>query len=58
MNDSVQFRVADNIFTGVIEHTNSARFTQNTYHSYDIFVENRGCSYAHIPEQDVLRKCG
>ena len=56
LNDSVQFRVADSILTGVIELTDFAHSSNKAYHSYSIFVEERDCSYTHVPEQDVLKK--
>ncbi len=56
LNDSVQFRVADDIITGVIELTDFARFSSKKYHSYGIFVQERGCSFLHVPESDILEK--
>lgn len=56
LNDSVQFRIANDILSGVIELAEFAHFSQKGYRSYDIFVEERGCSYKHVPEYDVLRK--
>lgn len=56
LNDNVQFKVAGNILTGVIELTDFACFANKTYHSYSIFVEERGCSFTHVPEYDVLKK--
>lgn len=56
LNDSVQFRVADDILTGVIELTDFTHSANSAFHSYDIFVEERGCSFTHVPEYDVLKK--
>ncbi|GAA2911190.1 hypothetical protein GCM10019993_16960 [Enterococcus pseudoavium] len=56
MNDHVQFRVAETIFTGVIEDTELSCSSQRNYHSYNIFVKERECSFLHVPEFDVLRK--
>lgn len=56
LNDSVQFKVANDILNGVIELADFSRFSKRNYHSYDIFVEERGCSFKHVPEHDVLKK--
>lgn len=56
LNDSVQFRIANDILTGVIEFADFAHSPRRAYHSYSIFVEERGCSFTHVPEYDVLEK--
>ncbi len=56
LNYNVQFKVANDVLTGVIELANFAHASDNGYHSYNIFVEERECSYTHVPEQDVLKK--
>lgn len=56
LKDIVQFRVANDILTGVIELADFPRSSRINYRSYDIFVEERGCSFKHVPESDVLKK--
>lgn len=41
LNDNVQFKVANDVLTGVIELANFAHASDNGYHSYNIFVEEQ-----------------
>lgn len=56
IKDHVQFKIADDLLTGVIELTDFAHFSSKRCHSYSISVEERGCSFLHVPEFDILKK--
>lgn len=56
LNDRVEFRAAGGIFTGAIEGLDFAHFSNQPYHSYNIYVKEQECSFTHVPEVDILKK--
>lgn len=57
LNDSVEFKVGDDIFQGYIFIIDKyGTFDNPTDVSYDIMVDSKNCLYKHVTEKLVIRK--